>query len=88
MTYGDLKGMHLREPITMSLSSWLRASASGRNTIRQNFKRARDHIEKERDYNRRKAAGKLKPKEAAPRASGTVAKYVQLLKGEIIGRSR
>jgi imidazolonepropionase-like amidohydrolase len=61
-------------------------SAAERYDIRENFRKARDFIETERDYERRKADNRLKPNEGAPKAAPPVDRYVRQIKGEIVTR--
>jgi hypothetical protein len=86
MTYGTLEGMVLLEPASGSLGSWLTGGPSERFEIRENFQKAREHVEKERDFERRRAENRLKPSEAPPRALPAIEPYVKYLKGELIAR--
>jgi imidazolonepropionase-like amidohydrolase len=86
MTYGSLDGMLLLEPGSVAVGSWVRGGARERHEIREQFRKAREHLEKERDYERRRAAKLLKPDEAPPKAAGLQEAQVQLLKGERVAR--
>jgi imidazolonepropionase-like amidohydrolase len=86
MSYGSLEGMLLAEPAGVSLASWTSGSPSERYDVRENLTKARSALEKERDFERRRAENKLKPDEKAPRATGIVETYVKLLKGELTAR--
>ena len=86
MTYGDLEGMVVIEPAAVQLSQWVSGTASERFAIRENFAQARDHLEKVKDYEARKAAGKTGAKENPPTPPAGRESYVKLLKGETIAR--
>jgi hypothetical protein len=86
MNYGALEGMVLLEPAAGSLAAWVTGGPSERYEIRENFVKARDHLEKERDFERRRAENRLKPNEPPPRASGPLEAYVRYLKGETVAR--
>jgi hypothetical protein len=87
MTYGTLEGMVLLEPASGSLAPWLTGGPSDRYDIRENFQKARDQLEKEREFERRRAENKLKPNEQPPpRALPAIEPYVKYLKGELIAR--
>jgi len=86
MTYGTLEGMVLLEPGSGSLGPWLTGGPSERYEIRENFQKARDHVARERDFERRRADNKLKPGEQAPRALPAIEPYVKYVKGELIAR--
>ncbi len=86
MSYGTLEGMVILEPASVSLSGWITGSAAERYDIRENFRKAREFMEAERDFDRRKADKRLKPNEAAPKAAAPVDRYVRQLKGEVITR--
>ena len=86
MTYGTLEGMLLAEPAGVSLAAWTSGSPSERYELRENLTRARAALEKERDFEKRRAENKLKPDEKAPRPTGIVETYVRLLKGELAAR--
>lgn len=86
MTYGTLDGMLLAEPAGVSLAAWITGSPSERYEIRENLTKAKAALEKERDFEKRRAENKLKPDEKAPRATGIVETYVKLLKGELAAR--
>lgn len=86
MSYGRLEDMVILEPASVSLSGWVSGGAADRYEIREGFRKAREFIETERDYERRKADNKLKPNEAPPRAAPPLDRTVRQLKGEIITR--
>lgn len=87
MTYGTLDGMLLAEPAGVPLASWVSGSPSERFEIRENLLKARAALEKERDFDKRRAEGKLKPDEKPPaRPTGIVDTYLKLLKGELAAR--
>ncbi len=86
MTYGSLDGMVILEPASVSLASWVNGSSSERYDIRENFRKARDFIEAERDFERRRADNRLKPNEAPPKAPAPVDRYVRQIKGEVVTR--
>lgn len=86
MTYGTLEGMTLLEPGSGSLSGWVFGGPSERFEIRENFRKAREHLEKERDFERRRVENKLKPNETAPKALPALEPFVKYLKGELIAR--
>ncbi len=86
MSYGALEGMVLLEPAAGSLAGWVTGGPSERYEIRENFLKARDHVEKERDFERRRAENRLKPNEQPPRAGPPLDAYVRYVKGETIAR--
>jgi imidazolonepropionase-like amidohydrolase len=86
MSYGTLDGMVILEPASVSLAGWVTGGAAERFDIRENFRKAREFLETERDYERRRADGKLKPNEAAPKAAPPLDRFVRQLKGEIVTR--
>ncbi len=86
LTYGSLDGTVLLEPAAVSLASWTEGGAAERYEIRENFLKARAHLEKERDFERRRAENALKPGETPPRTAGLQESYVRLLKGELPAR--
>jgi hypothetical protein len=86
MSYGTLEGMLLAEPAGISLGTWTSGSPSERYDLRENLLKARSALEKERDFEKRRAENKLKPDEKPPRATGLVETYVKLLKGELAAR--
>ncbi len=83
MSYGALEGMTLLEPAAHSLQTWVSGGAADRHEIRQSFVKARDLVERERDFERRRAENKLKPNEQPVRAADP---FARLLKGELIAR--
>ncbi|HZN61658.1 MAG TPA: amidohydrolase family protein [Planctomycetota bacterium] len=85
MCYGDLDRMLVVEPAAVNLSSWLRASASQRSDMRETFRKAREMLEKIRDYEARRTAGKLAANESAP-SPGSLDSYVRVLRGDIPAR--
>jgi imidazolonepropionase-like amidohydrolase len=85
MSYGTLEGMLVAEPSTPLLSAWMTGTLSERYDVRDNLVRARAQLEKERDFEKRRAEGKLKPGETLARAA-PLEPYVRLLKGEISAR--
>jgi imidazolonepropionase-like amidohydrolase len=86
MSYGTLDGMLLAEPASVSLASWMTGNPSEVYELRENLQKARAHLEKERDFEKRRAENRLKSGETAPKAAGPLETYVKLLKGEIPGR--
>jgi hypothetical protein len=87
MTPGTLDGMLLAEPAGVPLGAWIHGSPSERYEVRENLTKARAAIEKERDFEKRRAENKLKPDEKPPaKPTGVVETYVKLLKGELAGR--
>lgn len=86
MSYGILEGMLLVEPASVSLASWMTGTPSERFDLRETLLKARAHLEKERDFERRRSENKLKPGETPPRPAAPLETYVRLLKGEIPAR--
>ena len=86
MTYGTLEGMVLLEPASGSLAGWLSGGPSERYEIRESFQKAREQVEKERDFERRRAENKLKPNETPPARLPAIEPFVKYLKGELIAR--
>jgi len=86
MSYGTLEGMLVAEPAGISLASWITGSPSERYDLKDNLTKARAHLEKERDFEKRRSENRLKPDEKPPRAGGAVETYVKLLKGELTAR--
>jgi imidazolonepropionase-like amidohydrolase len=86
MSYGTLDGMLLAEPSTPLLMPWMNGSPSERYEVRDNLLRARAQLEKERDFEKRRAEGKLKTGETLVRAGATIEPYLKLLKGEMSAR--
>jgi imidazolonepropionase-like amidohydrolase len=86
MSYGTLDGMLVAEPSTPLLSAWMTGSPSERYDVRDNLLKARAQLEKERDFEKRRAEGKLKAGETLTRAAPPLEPYVRLLKGEITAR--
>jgi imidazolonepropionase-like amidohydrolase len=86
MSYGTLDGMMIAEPSTPLLAAWMNGSPSERYDVRDNLVKARAQLEKERDFERRRAEGKLKTGETLTRAAAPLEPYVRLLKGEISAR--
>lgn len=84
MSYGDLDGMLLLEPAAVNLMAWMNATGSQKAEIRERFQKAREFIEKSKDYEARKAAGKLQPNEQPPQ--GGQDNETKLLRGEICAR--
>ena len=85
MSWGDLDRMLVVEPAAVNLSSWMRASASQRSDMRETFRKARDMLEKIKDYETRRTAGKLAANESAP-SPGSLDSYVKVLRGDIPAR--
>jgi imidazolonepropionase-like amidohydrolase len=85
MSWGDLDKMLVMEPAAVNLSSWLRASAAQRSDMRETFRKAREMLEKIRDFEARRTAGKLANNETAPSA-GSLDSYVKVLRGDIPAR--
>jgi imidazolonepropionase-like amidohydrolase len=86
MAYGDLEGMVVVEPAAVQLSSWISGSASERYAVREAFLQVREYLEKAKDFDARKAAGKTGEKDVAPVAPAGREAYVKLMKGEAIAR--
>ncbi len=86
MTYGDLDAMLVAEPAAVQLSQWITGTASERHALREAFQQARDHLEKVRDYEARKAAGRIAANEQPPAPPGGRENHIRLLKGEAIAR--
>src|SRR6185295_18159054 len=86
MSYGTLDGMLVSEPASVSLSAWMNGSPSERYELKDSLLKARAHLEKEREFEKRRSENKLKPGEAAPRPPAPLESYVKLLKGELPGR--
>lgn len=86
MTSGTLEGMLLLEPGSGTLAAWVHGGSAERYEVRENFQKAREHLEKERDFDRRRAENKLKPNEAMPRPLPVIEPYVKYLKGELVAR--
>ena len=85
LSWGDLDKMLVVEPASVNLSSWVRSSAQQRADTRETFRKAREMLEKIKDYDSRKAAGKLAPNENAP-SPGSLESYVRVLRGDIPAR--
>jgi imidazolonepropionase-like amidohydrolase len=83
MNYGTLEGMSILEPAAHSLQAWVSGGAADRHEIRQSFLKARDLVEKERDFERRRVENKLKPNEQSVRAADP---FARMLRGELIAR--
>ncbi len=81
--YGDLEKMLVLEPAAVSLSGWVSGGASRRQQIRDQLVKAREQLEKIRDYERRRAEQRLQPNEQPPPAADP---FVKLLRGETIAR--
>ena len=86
MTYGTLEGMVVAEPAGFPLPAASSPSAAERHELRESLRRARDHVDQERDYERRKAENRLKPGEGPPRPQGSLERLVRLVKGEETAR--
>ena len=82
MSWGDLDGMLVVEPAAVNLSSWVRATSSQRLEMREAFRKAREILEKIRDYESRKTAGKLAPNEQPP-SPGSQEPYIRVLRGDV-----
>jgi imidazolonepropionase-like amidohydrolase len=85
MSWGDLDRMLVAEPAAINLSSWIGGSAAARYDMRESFRKAREILEKIRDYDARKAAGKLAANEQPPSA-GNLDSYVKVLRGDLPAR--
>lgn len=85
-SYGTLEGMTLLEPAAGSLAAWVQGGPSERFEVRDQLLKAREHLEKERDFERRRAANQLKAGETPPRAAAPTDTYVKYLKGELLAR--
>jgi len=86
MSAGTLEGMLLAEPASVSLGAWMVGSPSERYDLKDSLLKARAHLEKERDFEKRRAENKLKAGETVPRAAGALETHVRLLKGELVAR--
>ncbi len=86
MTYGDLDSMVIAEPAAVQLSQWITGSATERYAIRESFQLVREYLEKVKEFDARKAAGKTAANENPPAAPAGKEAYVKLMKGEIIAR--
>jgi imidazolonepropionase-like amidohydrolase len=86
MSYGTLEGMVILEPASVSLSAWVTGGAAERFEIRESFRKAREYLERERDFETRKAEKKLGPQEAPPKPAAAIENHVKLLKGELTAR--
>jgi imidazolonepropionase-like amidohydrolase len=85
MSWADLDRMLVVEPAAINLSSWIRASAQQRTETREKFRKAREMLEKIRDFEARRVQGKLASNEQAP-APGSLDSYVKVLRGDIPAR--
>lgn len=85
MSYGDLDSMTLLEPAAVNLSAWPKATAAQKHEIRDKFRKAQDFLEKQKDFEKRKAENKLQPNEPPPQPAG-VENEAKLLKGDAIAR--
>jgi imidazolonepropionase-like amidohydrolase len=86
MSYGTLDGMLVLEPASVSLGVWMTGGPSERYELKDTLLKARAHVEKERDFEKRRAENKLKAGETVPRPPAALEPYVKLLKGEIAAR--
>ncbi len=82
MSYGDLDRMLLVEPASVPLSSWITGTALQRQQLREQLQKARETLDKIRDFERRKAEGKTQSGEQPPAADP----MVRLLRGDAIAR--
>jgi hypothetical protein len=78
--------MVLLEPGSGSLAGWITGGPSERYEVREQFLKAREELDRERDFERRRAENKLKPNEAAPRPLPSLEPYVKYLRGELVAR--
>lgn len=85
MAYGHLEEMAILEPAAMNLGGWVQGTASQRHEIRERFRKAREYVEKLRDYEKRKAENRLQANEQPPQ-SGGMDMEAKLLRGEIVAR--
>ena len=85
MSWGDLDRMLVVEPAAINFSSWINGSPSLRYEMRENFRKGREILEKIRDYEARRAAGKLAMNEQAP-STGSLDPYVKVLRGDLPAR--
>ncbi|UCE41222.1 MAG: amidohydrolase family protein [Candidatus Aminicenantes bacterium] len=76
--YGKLEDMLIKQPAYLYIDM-IRLKPSEKNELRGFFQQARDHIEKENDYEANKEIKKGKP----PVASPQIANFVAVLKGEL-----
>jgi len=76
--YGRLEDMLIKQPAYLFIDM-ARLKPSEKNELREFFHQARDHIQKENDYETDKELKKGKP----PVASPQIANYVAVLKGEL-----
>jgi imidazolonepropionase-like amidohydrolase len=86
MSYGTLSGMLVQEPGCLPLGAWMTGSPSERYDLKDNLQKARAHLDKEREFEKRRVENKLKPGEFPPRATPPLDQFVRLLKGEIAAR--
>lgn len=86
MTYGTLDGMVALEPASVSLSAWTQGSPSERHELRESLRKARAHVDEERDFERRRLEGKLKAGETPPKAAPAVERWLKLMRGEAVAR--
>jgi len=78
LTVGDLKGMFLKEPVVNNLS--FRRSPLSLFQLRENFRKAAEHIQQVREAE--KATSNEVAKKKAPRLPRELAQYVEILKNE------
>ena len=76
--YGNLEDMLIKQPAYLYIDM-VRLKPSEKDELRGFFQQARDHIQKENDYEANKDIKKGKP----PAASPLIAHYVSVLKGEL-----
>jgi imidazolonepropionase-like amidohydrolase len=86
MSYGSLDGMLLSEPAGISLTAWVSGTPSESYELKDQLLKARAQLEKEREFEKRRAENKLKADEKPPRATGLLESHVKLLKGELVAR--
>lgn len=84
-TLADLDSMLVLEPASVSLSSWITGTPAQRLELREQLRAARELLETLKDYERRKAEGRLAPGEQAPPAPSP---HVRLLRGDSVARIR
>jgi imidazolonepropionase-like amidohydrolase len=86
-TLGQLDGMVWFEPGAIEMTAdWVGASPSKRQDVLEKFQKARAYLSAKKDYEQRKAAGKLKKDEKEPARPGDADVQVKLLSGETRAR--
>lgn len=87
LTVGEVADLVWFEPAATDLTGqWLRANSSRRHALREKFRKAKNYLARQKDYDRRKAAKKLEKDEKPPAKPGGVDAQLKLLKGETRAR--